>query len=136
MERNDRIQVDGNTDFKMIMANAYPYFAFNGLSNFEKETHTKYENTTLDWSKKYQATIVYPISKKIDRKGGKDIYTILGFLCIDTLSVDAFAQDIGVLCLPFVESVTHLLYTFLDKTLHYGAYIYHQSHQEMETESK
>ncbi len=119
LERNDRVKVKENTDFKLIMmeTTAYPYFAFNGLKNFERTTGIPYENSTDKWDKKYVATIVYPISKHVDTKRGKEIFQILGFLCVDTLSEKAFSAAVGLMCIRFMSSLSHLLYVFLDKCI-------------------
>ena len=119
LERKDRVKVKDNTDFKLIMmqTTAYPYFAFDGLEDYEHETRFPYENSTYKWEKKYSATIVYPISKRIGTDRGREIYQILGFLCVDTLSHKAFTAPIGHLCILFMSSLSHLLYVFLDKCI-------------------
>jgi len=116
-ERAKRVPVHKNTDFKLIMVGTYPYFAFNNLKNFEKETKTEYENSTDKWEKKYIATIVFPISKHISTYRGKDSFEVLGFLCVDTLNTQAFSGDAGPMCIDFVESLSYLLYAFLDKAI-------------------
>lgn len=118
-ELQERIPVHKNTDFKLIMVETYPYFAFNNLKNFEKETRTEYENTTDHWEKKYLATIVFPISKCISSHKEKESFEVLGFLCVDTLSTQAFSGDVGPMCIDFVESLSYLLYAFLDKCIQY-----------------
>lgn len=119
IERNDRISVNDNTDFKHIMSGTYTYFAFNGLESFEKETKTPYQNSTPGWEKRYKATIVYPISKKIGMSHGRAKYEILGFLCIDTLSTKAFSADNSETCIKFISSISSLMYIFLDKCITY-----------------
>ena len=119
VERQDRIPVHENTDFKLIMVETYPYFAFNNLLNFEKETKTEYENTTKHWEKKYLATIVFPISKCFSTHNGKESFEVLGFLCVDALSTQAFSGDIGPMCIDFVESLSYLAYEILDKCIQY-----------------
>lgn len=118
-ERKDRIEVQKNTDFKLIMLNTYPYFAFNNLKNFENETKTEYENSSSKWEKKYNATIVYPISKCIGTEGGKDLFQVLGFICVDTLSTKAFSAEVGPMCIKFIASLSCILYIFLDKCISY-----------------
>lgn len=117
MERTGRVPVHKNTDFKLIMVGTYPYFAFNNLKNFQKETKTEYENSTEKWEKKYIATIVFPISKHISTYRGKDSFEVLGFLCVDTLNPQAFSGDVGPMCIDFVASLSYLLYTILDKAV-------------------
>ena len=117
LERKDRIRVNKNTDFKLIMLEAYPYFAFNNLKNFKNETKTDYENSSSKWEKKYNATIVYPISKCIGVSEGKDLYQVLGFICVDSPSTNAFSTDVGPMCIRFIASLSYMLYIFLDKCI-------------------
>lgn len=121
MEHSDKVKVCENTDFKLIMmkSTSYPYFAFNGLLNFEKETGMKYENSTDEWDRKYIATIVYPISRHTETIRGREYFNTLGFLCIDTLDENAFAASDGRMCIKFLSSISHLLYIFLDKCIIY-----------------
>ena len=116
-ERASRVPVHENTDFKLIMVGTYPYFAFNNLKNFKKETKIEYENSTEKWDKKYLATIVFPISKHISTYKSKDSFEVLGFLCVDTINTQAFSGDVGPMCIDFIASLSHLLYTFLDKAI-------------------
>lgn len=117
LERKERIKVVENTDFKHILVESYPYFAFNGLDNFEKVTKMKYQNSTKDWRKKYNATIVNPISKFVSVQKSQEKYEILGFLCADTLKTDAFSADYGMACQDFLASIAFLLCIFLDKCI-------------------
>lgn len=119
LERANRVRVQENTDFKLIMSETYPYFAFNNLKNFKKETKTEYQNSTHNWNEKYNATIVYPISKRVSPEGGRGTYQVLGFVCVDTLSVDAFSAEVGPLCIDFISSLSHLLYIFLERCITY-----------------
>lgn len=119
LERANRVRVQENTDFKLIMSETYPYFAFNNLKNFKKETKTEYQNSTPNWNEKYNAAIVYPINKRVSPEGGRGTYQILGFVCVDTLSIDAFSADIGPLCIEFISSLSHLLYIFLERCITY-----------------
>ena len=129
IERRERIPVHKNTDFKMIMIQAYPYFAFDNLRNFKNVTKMEYENTTENWDKKYLSTIVFPISKCISTHRGKESYEVLGFLCADTLSTHAFSGDIGIMCSDFVESLSDLLCVFLDKCIEYREVLEKNSQQ-------
>ena len=119
LERANRVSVQDNTDFKLIMSETYPYFAFNNLKNFKKETKMEYQNSTSNWNEKYSSTIVHPISKRISPKGGRGTYQVLGFVCVDTLSIDAFSADIGPICIDFISSLSHLLYIFLERCITY-----------------
>lgn len=133
LERRNRVYVSQNTDFKLIMLDTYPYFAFNGLTSFEKVTKTPYENSTPKWEKKYNATIVYPIGKCNGYANGKSKYEVLGFLCADTLSTKAFSAEVGPICISFIASISYLLYIFLDKCITYREKI-EKSHTHKEEE--
>ena len=56
-ERGYRIKVSENTDFKSIIGESYPYFAYNGLTSYSKNQNSNYENSSKRWEKKYNATI-------------------------------------------------------------------------------
>lgn len=79
----------------------------------------EYQNSTKDWEKKYNATIVHPISKCISNQKSQEKYEILGFLCADTLKTNAFSADFGTACQVFLASIAFLLYIFLDKCILY-----------------
>jgi len=119
-ERSIRVKLNENTDFNLIMSNntSYPYFAYNGLTTFEKHTGVKYMNSTDGWDERYNATIVHPICKCIEtEKNGKQKYQILGFVCIDSLSVKAFTKDNAKICIGFNKAMAHLLFKILDKCI-------------------
>ena len=131
IERRERIPVHKNTDFKMIMVEAYPYFAFNDLRNFKRVTKMEYENTTEHWESKYLSTIVSPIGKCISTYKGKQSFEVLGFLCVDTLALHAFSGDAAILCLEFVESLSNLLCVFLDKCIEYREILENNSRENI-----
>lgn len=114
-EHTDFIHVQENTDFESIMIGENHYFAFNDLMTFKKQTGKKYKNSSEDWTKRYNATIVHPIKRRTERRRRKDYFDILGFLCVDSLSLEAFSGDTGPMCIKFTQSVSRLLYIFLDK---------------------
>jgi len=119
-ERCMRVRLEENTDFLMIMSNntSYPYFAYNGLTTFTQKTGMTYMNSSSDWEKKYNATIVHPICKCVKKdKSGKKEYQILGFLCIDSLSTKAFTQKNANICISFNKAMAVLLYRVLNKCI-------------------
>lgn len=119
-ERGIRVKLNENTDFLMIMSNntSYPYFAYNGLTTYKQRTGMQYVNSSEGWEKKYNATIVHPICKCIDRdKFGKQKYKILGFLCIDSPSTKAFTKRNALMCIGFNKAMATLLYRVLDKCI-------------------
>lgn len=75
--------------------NAY-YYRGNLISDYDKNDLIRYVNTNHDWQKYYRGTIVVPIgmdksSLNYGEKGSG--YQIIGFLCVDTLSTEAFTSD-------------------------------------------
>ena len=92
--------VGENSDFKVILSPEYQAVTFacmdlNKVQHaFIKEFRIPYKNSTKDYLKKYQSTIVAPIrieSSKMNPKIQKEFlnidYHIIGFLCIDTKKI-------------------------------------------------
>lgn len=125
------ILVKDNTDFKFIINPpewyTCDYFYVQNIDEFnkflQKEHNMKYENTTFDYDNFYRAAIVYPI--KIENKqlffneNAKDGYSILGFLCIDTLSTDAFISEYEENFISIASASASICYLVLNKYQYY-----------------
>lgn len=83
----------------------------------------KYENTTFDYDNFYRDAIVYPI--KVENKqlffneNSKDGYSILGFLCIDTLATDAFISEYEENFISIASAIASICYLVLNKYQYY-----------------
>ncbi|HJC23210.1 MAG TPA: hypothetical protein H9761_05840 [Candidatus Eisenbergiella merdavium] len=97
------VPIRGNTDFMSILSddrNSNDSYFYKGnlleFNNEMKKIGKSYENTTLNWEEYYKGTIVVPIriaKKRISNTHSINSYCILGFLCVDTLSLTAFIAE-------------------------------------------
>lgn len=69
--------IKNNTEFSSIVKNKNTYFFVTDLKKFS--TLNTYINENKDFLNLYNTLIVFPIQKK-----EKDVYYLLGFLCIDS----------------------------------------------------
>lgn len=97
------ISIKKNTDFYDILdetsENTNSYFYQTDLLQYDKglrKIGKRYLNTTENFDQYYRGTIVAPIRVKkarlhyVDENNG---YDIIGFLCVDSLSVNAFRNN-------------------------------------------
>lgn len=97
---HEGILISDNTDFYDILdeqsLNTNSYFYQTDLLQYDKDLRKldkQYKNSTPNYEKYYRGTIVVPIriSRKIlDNEENKDGYNVIGFLCVDSLSTNAF----------------------------------------------
>ena len=100
---NKSISIKKNTDFYDILdatsANNNSYFYQTDLLQYAKDLRKigrTYLNSTENFDEFYRGTIVAPIRVKKERLhyiSESDGYDIIGFLCVDSLSVDAFRNN-------------------------------------------
>lgn len=98
--RNKSIYIKDNTDFYDILdknsETTNSYFYQTDLLQYDKDLRKigkKYKNTTENFEKYYRGTIVAPIrisKRRLHYLQDKQGYDIIGFLCIDSPSVNAF----------------------------------------------
>ena len=94
------IYLKDNTDFIEIVSNenSKNYFYQGNLKRYDEQLRKvdkQYENTNKNWEKYYIGTIVAPIRiefKKLYHQKKDDAYHIIGFICVDSLSEDAFTE--------------------------------------------
>lgn len=99
-KKNKSISVKGNTDFYDILdedsQNTNSFFYQTDLLQYDKDLKKigkRYHNTTEDFDKYYRGTIVVPIrvqKKRLHYVPEDNGYDMIGFLCIDSLSTNAF----------------------------------------------
>jgi hypothetical protein len=78
-EHEDKLHIIGeNSDFEEILLGNTRCFVENNLSNL---SGSEYKNSSQDWRKRYNATMVVPIKNKPD---GKENTVYYGFLTIDS----------------------------------------------------
>ena len=119
--RNETI-ICKNTDFSTIVQPGKTVSCFykRDLVAFQKhhqDTDEEYLNSNPEWKKFYKATIVAPIriaNIRNSKVKSEDSYTILGFLCIDSLSTHAFEESQETYYTKIVKAYAALLYSVLD----------------------
>ena len=96
-----------NSDFRDIILGRKRWFTGADL-----ERESGYKNTTEEWNKWYRTAIVVPIQLETARKqGGHPIFELVGFLCADAMTSDAFGDNI--------ENYAHLMMSVGDGLYHY-----------------
>ena len=100
---NQSIYIKDNTVFYDILdensTNTNSYFYQTDLLQYDKDLKKigkNYKNTTANFEKYYRGTIVVPIrvsKKRLHYTKEKQGYDIIGFLCVDSPSVNAFRNS-------------------------------------------
>lgn len=125
----DPIKIKDNTDFYDILnpksRSKKSYFYQRNLIKYANELKKhgiSYENTTKNWEDYYRATIVIPIRIANERlfftKQDKS-YNVLGFLCIDSMSVNAFLENQEKYNVFLAKSFAAEIYTILNQYKYY-----------------
>lgn len=127
--RGKEIKICDNTDFYEVVSNNYrkDYFYQTDLVAYaaerDQQNEEKYHNTNDDWKKYYHSTIVVPIridSNKVNhQESGSNSYHIIGFLCIDSLSTDAFTEKQEKYNVAIMRAYADLLYIMLSQYRYY-----------------
>lgn len=128
-EHKSPIKIKDNTDFSEIVQSANnkrqrQYFYEKNLKEFDaklKEKGDSYKNSNLMWEKDYITTIVCPIRLQLNAgdENGNLTYRLIGFLCIDSLDVEAFDNIYSDFCFDLFKGLADILYVFLDKFITY-----------------
>lgn len=123
------ICVKDNTDFYSILSpnssNKKSYFYQRDLVRYEKDAEKNgdsYNNSTKNWQKYYRATIVVPVSianKRIFFTDKSHCYNVIGFLCIDSLSTDAFLERDERYNIDIAQAFAAEMYVLLNQYKHY-----------------
>lgn len=111
-----------NTDFNNIVepGKSKSCFYCSDLIAYQKKIKKlgdRYNNTNTEWADYYRATIVVPIRIANQRNPNNDLntsYTILGFLCVDSMSTHAFEESQKAFYTAIVKGFAALLYSILD----------------------
>ena len=128
-ERRQEQKIIDNTDFYEIVNGTYEstksVFYQSDLIKYEKsqqEAGYKYKNTNPNWRNYYRSAIVAPIriaNSKNPNNGLENDYTILGFLCVDSMSTLAFPLENREFYTNIIKSYAALLYVVLEKYREY-----------------
>ncbi|MBI4855833.1 MAG: hypothetical protein HY818_03715 [Acetobacterium woodii] len=135
-EHYHKIKVSENTDFEEIFminegykTNRKHFFYKENLKLYEKELKKKnerYKNSNINWRKEYNTTIVLPI-RCVKDYGDDNLekefteYDLIGFLCVDSLSTNAFSLKSRGFIINYLSGIADILYVYFDKCLdHYA----------------
>lgn len=123
------IFVKENTDFYSILSpnstNRKSYFYQRNLIQYAKDAEKNgdsYNNSTKNWERYYKSTIVVPISianKRLFFNSRKDCYDVIGFLCIDSLSTDAFLEKDERYNIDVAQAFAAEMYVILNQYKYY-----------------
>lgn len=123
------IFVKENTDFYSILSpnstNKKSYFYQRNLIQYAKDAEKhgdSYNNSTKNWERYYKSTIVIPISianKRLFFNSRKDCYDVIGFLCIDSLSTDAFLEKDERYNVDVAQAFAAEMYVILNQYKYY-----------------
>lgn len=126
---SDPIFIKDNTDFYSILSpnstNKKSYFYQRNLIKYAEDAEKNgdsYNNSTKNWERYYKSTIVVPIStanKRLFFNSRKDCYDVIGFLCIDSLSTDAFLEKDERYNIDVAQAFAAEMYVILNQYKHY-----------------
>lgn len=125
VNNSEPVYVKENTDFYQIFAKKAEYFYEGNLLDYAQRLaniNERYKNTHLGWEDHYRGTIVVPIRIQHKflhfTKQDKD-YQVIGFLCVDSMSTDAFLPRQKKENIAFLQAHASLVYILLNKYQHY-----------------
>ena len=129
---NDKaVLIKENTDFSFIIDPPLfydkQYFYEQDLQLFDDYLHKygeKYLNTTSNYNEYYKAALVVPIRIAHRRlyftqQNDKFDYHIIGFLCVDTLSTQAFIPEFEEQFIEIAKSFAAITYIVMNKYMFY-----------------
>lgn len=125
VEHPKPVLVKDNTDFLQIFTKKASYFYEGNLIKYSEklaEVREHYLNTHTDWKDCYRGTIVVPIRiqhKFLHFTKQDEDYQIIGFLCVDSMSTEAFLERQKKENIAFLEAYASLIYILLNKYQHY-----------------
>ena len=124
---NKPILLRENTDFYEVVSKNFEknYFYQGDLVTYDKqlrESKEHYKNSNPYWMQYYRGTIVVPIRIQHDKLyhiKQNDAYHIIGFLCVDSMSTDAFTKQHEKYNVDLVYAYADVIYILLGQYRHY-----------------
>ena len=121
------IYIKDNSDFYEILDphNKQYFFYQQNLIEYAKDCArrgSEYKNSTPAWYLYYKGTIVVPISianRRLAFSGMNHHYDVLGFLCIDSLSTEAFLESEKNYNVNLAQAVAAQMYVILNQYRQY-----------------
>lgn len=116
-----------NTDFYEVLSKDYEkiYFYQGDLVDYEnrlKVNGERYKNSNPNWKDFYRGTIVVPIRIEYDKLyhlKQDEAYHVIGFLCIDSMSTDAFTKQREKYNVDLAFAYADVIYILLGQYRHY-----------------
>lgn len=127
-ELNRPILLKENSDFMEIVdeKSRSNYFYQRDLREYARRLERvgkRYENSNPDWKSEYIGTICVPIWSRFHllyhQQRNDNAYHIIGFLCVDSLSSDAFLEKQEMYNVNMVKSFSELFYILLGQYKYY-----------------
>ena len=128
---NKAVLIKENTDFSFIIDPPLfynkQYFYEQDIQLFDEYLHKqgeKYHNTTPNYDEYYKAALLVPIRIAYRRlyftqQNDKWDYHIVGFLCVDTLSTQAFIPEFEEQFIEIAKSFASITYIVMNKYMFY-----------------
>ena len=116
-----------NTDFFEVVSKNFEktYFYQSNLVAYDEQLQSNgehYKNSNPNWKQFYRGTIVVPIRIQFDKLyhlKKDDAYHIIGFLCVDSMSTDAFTKQHEKYNVDLVYAYADVIYILLGQYRHY-----------------
>lgn len=116
-----------NTDFFEVVSKDFEktYFYQSNLVAYDEQLQRNgehYRNSNPNWKQFYRGTIVVPIRIQFDKLyhlKKDDAYHIIGFLCVDSMSTDAFSKQHEKYNVDLVYAYADVIYILLGQYRHY-----------------
>ena len=114
-----------NTALTEIIKNHSDCFSDTDLTSYEKRFTKRYFNANPNWQNYYSQTIVVPIRVRsgiLDLNNSNGQFILVGFLCVDAATVEAFQDNEVEYYVDLLKSFADELYSIFDRFLyHYNA---------------
>lgn len=110
---------------QVVGEDAKPHFSCSDLRKYrEKHSGEKeyYKNPNQNWEKYYIGTFIVPIRIELSRlfyKKDDEPYHVIGFLCLDSLSKNAFLDRQEKYNAEIIKSFADIFYVVFSKYSHY-----------------
>lgn len=126
-ENNKPILLCENSDFFEVVSKDFEktYFYQGDLIAYDREKRKngeRYKNSNPNWEKFYRGTIVVPIRikhNKLYHIKPSDAYHIIGFLCVDSESTEAFTKSMEKYLVDMMYAYADIIYILLGQYRHY-----------------
>lgn len=121
------VKISDNTDFLDIVSGVATkgYFYQKDLIAYAQKLRSEgkvYKNSNAQWEKYYKGAIVVPLrisNDKIFYAQRKEGYSLIGFLCVDSMDNELFTEQREKLFTNILKSYGYLIFDILSKYKYY-----------------